>query len=300
MRRVQLSAWILLASLRSVASTITKAAKTVSPAVLSATTDLLDANHILHFLGVVDAFGHVSARNPDNASEFFLTFSLAPALSTSTSIITYEIDNATAIDLTFNTSVKGSNVPSGFAERFIHSQIYQTFPDVQSVVHSHTTEVLPFAAANIPLTAQMHTAGSVGTNGTPIFDTGSLPTSILPEDQPHDMLIRTAILGDALASAFSNDSQIVLMKGHGMAVRGSSVRDAVFRAFYTVQDAKVQFQARMLGVDVGLTPREATDGANTTESVALLGRAWQLWQGQVDVSDLYTNDLRAPTIVDKD
>lgn len=59
------------------------------------------------------------------------------------------------------------------------------------------------------------------------------------------------------------------MKGHGMAVRGSSVRDAVFRAFYTVQDAKVQFQARMLGVDVGLTPREAMDGANTTEGVAL-------------------------------
>lgn len=59
------------------------------------------------------------------------------------------------------------------------------------------------------------------------------------------------------------------MKGHGMAVRGSSVRDAVFRAFYTLQDAKVQFQARMLGKDVGLTPREAMDGATTTESASL-------------------------------
>jgi ribulose-5-phosphate 4-epimerase/fuculose-1-phosphate aldolase len=59
------------------------------------------------------------------------------------------------------------------------------------------------------------------------------------------------------------------MKGHGMAVRGSSVRDAVFRAFYTLQDAKVQFQARMLGNDVGLTAREAMDGATTTESASL-------------------------------
>lgn len=59
------------------------------------------------------------------------------------------------------------------------------------------------------------------------------------------------------------------MKGHGMAIRGATVRDAVFRAFYTLQDAKVQFQARMLGVDVGLTAREATDAANTTESTAL-------------------------------
>ena len=38
-----------------------------------------------------------------------------------------------------------------------HLQIYKAFPAVQSVVHSHTNEVLPFAAARIPLTAQMHT-----------------------------------------------------------------------------------------------------------------------------------------------
>ncbi|KAF8192953.1 arad-like aldolase/epimerase [Pholiota molesta] len=279
---------------------ISKAAKSVSPAVLSATTDLLDAGHILHFLDIVDAFGHVSVRNPDNTSEFFMSFSLAPALATSQSIITYDINNATALSLTFNTSVTGANVPAGFAERFIHSQIYQAFPDVQGVVHSHTTDILPFAAAGIPLTAQMHTAGSIGTKGTPIFDTGKLPTSILPEDQLHDMLIRTEALGDALAGSFSTDSGVVLMKGHGMAVRGSSVRDAVFRAFYTLQDAKVQFQARMLGKDVGLTAREAMDGATTTESASLLGRAWQLWVAQVDTEDLYINDLRASTIVDKD
>lgn len=108
---------------------------------------------------------------------------------------------------------------------FAHLKIYQAFPDVLGVVHSHTTEVLPFAAANVPLTAQMHTvsylanyraflfsncskAGSVGTKGTPIFDTAKLPTSVLPEDQPHDLLIRTAVLGDALAKSFSNDSQV--------------------------------------------------------------------------------------------
>jgi len=267
----------------------------VSPTVLNATTDLLDANHILHFLGIVDAFGHVSVRNPDNASQFFMSFSLAPALATSQSIITYEINNATALALTFNSSVTGSNIPAGFAERFIHSEIYKAFPDVQGVVHSHTTAVLPFAAAGVPLKAQMHTAGSLGTKGTPIFDTGTLPNSILPQDQPHDMLIRTAVLGDALARSFSSDSAVVLMKGHGMAVRGSSVRNAVFRSFYTLQDAMVQLQAIMLGGAHGLTPREAHDGANTTESTSLLGRAWQLWVAQVDNAGLYVNDLRPST-----
>ncbi|KIJ31222.1 hypothetical protein M422DRAFT_186286, partial [Sphaerobolus stellatus SS14] len=213
---------------------------------------------VLHFLGTVDAFGHVSVRNPDNASEFFLSASLAPA---------YEINNATALALTFNSSVTSPNIPSGFLERFIHSEA--PFPDVQGVVHSHTTDVLPFAAANFPLKAQMHTGGSIGTLGTPIFDAGKLPTNILPENQPHDLLIRTAVLGDALAHSFSSDSAIVLMKGHGMAVKGASVRDAVFRSFYTVQDAKIQFQAAMLGGSAGLTAREAQDGANTTESASL-------------------------------
>lgn len=59
------------------------------------------------------------------------------------------------------------------------------------------------------------------------------------------------------------------MKGHGMAVRGSSVRNAVFRSFYTLQDAMVQLQAIMLGGAHGLTPREAHDGANTTENASL-------------------------------
>lgn len=54
-----------------------------------------------------------------------------------------------------------------------------------------------------------------------------------------------------------------------MAVRGSSVRDAVFRSFYALQDAKVQFQAMLLGKDSGLTAREAQDGATTTESASL-------------------------------
>ncbi|KAF5311852.1 hypothetical protein D9619_003320 [Psilocybe cf. subviscida] len=267
-------------------------ATNLSAQVLSDVTDLIDAGHILHFLGVVDAFGHVSVRNADNPKQFFMSFSLAPALATSQSIITYNIDNATALALTFNSSVAPANIPAGFAERFIHSEIYKAFPDVNGVVHSHTTEVLPFAGAGVPLKAQMHTAGSVGTKGTPIFDTGKLPTSILPEDQPHDLLIRTAVLGDALAKAFSPDSGIVLMKGHGMAVRGGTVRDAVFRSFYTLQDAKVQLQAAMLGGSAGLTAREAHDGANTTESASLLGRAWGLWTAQVDNAGLYVNDLR--------
>jgi hypothetical protein len=44
-------------------------------------------------------------------------------LATSQSIVTYEIEDATAIGLTFNSSITGAAVPTGFAERFIHSEV---------------------------------------------------------------------------------------------------------------------------------------------------------------------------------
>ncbi|KZS86938.1 arad-like aldolase/epimerase [Sistotremastrum niveocremeum HHB9708] len=268
----------------------------VSSAFLTASVDLLDSNHILHFLGVLDAFGHVSFRNPDNSSQFVMSFSLAPALSTSQSLVLYDIETASSLSLPFNTSVQPSDIPAPFSERFIHSEIYKKFPNVTSVVHSHATPVLPFGVAGIPLRAQMHTAGSLGTIGTPIFDYGKLPPSVLPENAIHDTLVRTPALGAALAETFSSSSATVLMRSHGMAVVGPSVRVATLRSFYTVEDAKVQLSVAQLGLGAqgfqGLNAREATDSETTIDGI--VGRAWQLWQAQVDLqgSGLYINDLR--------
>ncbi|KAE9394581.1 hypothetical protein BT96DRAFT_827477 [Gymnopus androsaceus JB14] len=266
---------------------------------------------ILHFLDIVDAFGHVSVRNPDNASQFIMSFAIAPALTTSQTLVTYEIDNATAIQLTFNTSVTGNAVPSGFIERYIHSQIYKAFPNVTGVVHAHTLNVISFAAVGVGLKAQFGAAGSVGAlnNGTPIFDYDSLPASILPESASHNLLVENEALGDALADTFQNGSAVCsfhkilsrsMLVGHGMAVQGTSVRNAVFRSYYTMLNADVQSMAVLLGSlahggqsPTGLSPRDAMDAAATLESESLLDRAWALWTAQVDQSSLYVNDLRS-------
>ncbi|KAE9404276.1 arad-like aldolase/epimerase [Gymnopus androsaceus JB14] len=252
---------------------------------------------ILHFLDVVDAFGHVSVRNPDNASQFIMSFAIAPALATSQSLVTYEIENATAIQLTFNTSVTGDAVPTGFIERYIHSQIYKAFPNVAGVVHAHTLNVISFAAVGVGLKAQVAPAGSVGalSDGTPIFNYDSLPASILPESASHNLLIVNEGLGDALADTFQNGSAVVLMKGHGMVVQGASVRNVVFESYYTMQSAEIQMAATLLGglAPSGLSPRNAMDAAATVEKESLLDRAWDLWTAQVDQLSLYVNDLRS-------
>ena len=71
-------------------------------------------------------------------------------------------------------------------------------------------------------------------------------------------------------SIFNNSSlKVVLMKCHGMVVRGESIRHAVFRSFYTKENATIQLKSTLLGggrQPIGLSPREALDAMKTNES----------------------------------
>ncbi|KAK7052985.1 hypothetical protein VNI00_004306 [Paramarasmius palmivorus] len=265
-----------------------------------AARDLIDGNHILHFFDVFDAFGHMSVRNPDNESQFIMPLPKAPALVNVPDLVTYDISGATPLQMTFNESVTGNSIPPSAGERFISSQLYAQYPDVKAVVHSHTLDVLPFADVGTGLRAMMGVAGSLGalTNGTPIFDYDLLPTNVLPGDAPHDLIVRNVVLGDALAGMFEDGSAVVLMKGHGMAVRAPSIKQVVFRAYNTKQSAKVQLQAASLGGHGWLTSRQAADAANTNEGDAPINQAWNLWVEQVQRSanGLYVNDLRGDVL----
>src|SRR6266576_4508221 len=52
--------------------------------------DLVYANRILSDQGVVDAFGHVSARDDKDPNRFLLARSVAPALVTSSDILEFD------------------------------------------------------------------------------------------------------------------------------------------------------------------------------------------------------------------
>lgn len=86
---------------------------------------LITANHILYHNNVCDGFGHVSVRNPADPSTFFLSGSIAPALVSSLDdLIEYNVEDASPVR-------KDSG--RGYAERFIHSEIYKKYTDVKSV-----------------------------------------------------------------------------------------------------------------------------------------------------------------------
>src|SRR5579864_1711119 len=84
----------------------------VDPALLE---DIAVGSRILADFGVLDGFGHVSARSPTNPNHFLMSRSLAPALVTPEDIMEFDLDG-NPID------ARGRKV---FLERFIHSEIYK-------------------------------------------------------------------------------------------------------------------------------------------------------------------------------
>lgn len=227
----------------------------VEPALIE---DLVAGSRILADLGVVDAFGHVSARHPGNPNRFLMSRSLAPALVTAGDVMEFDLDG-NAID------ALGRAV---FLERFIHSEIYKARPDVMAVVHTHSPGVIPFTVSQVPLRPLFHNAAFLAA-GAPVWE-------IRKDFGETDMLVRDAVRGKSLAAVLS-DKSVVLMRGHGDVAVGPSIRMAVFRAYYTDVDAKLQSQAIALGGAVNyLTPEEGAkaDAIN----LAVLDRAWNLWK----------------------
>src|SRR5215813_391830 len=96
--------------------------------------DLVIANRILAKEDVVDAYGHVSIRNPDNPKSFFISRSLAPEL----------IEKDDIVELGLDGEPLKNEKRSLYLERFIHAAIYEMRPDINSVVHAHAEDTLPF------------------------------------------------------------------------------------------------------------------------------------------------------------
>jgi HCOMODA/2-hydroxy-3-carboxy-muconic semialdehyde decarboxylase len=230
----------------------------VDPALIE---DIVVGSRVLADFGVLDGFGHVSARHPTNPNHFLMSRSLAPALVTADDIMEFDLDG-NPVD------ARGRQV---FLERFIHGEIYKARPDVMAVVHTHSPGVIPFSVSQVKLQPMFHNAAFLAA-GVPVWD-------IRGEFGETDMLVRDPARGKSLAQMLG-DKPVVLMRGHGDVTVGPSARVAVFRAYYTDVDARLQSQAVALGGPINfLTPGEGAkaDAVN----LAVLGRIWNLWKIRV-------------------
>jgi ribulose-5-phosphate 4-epimerase/fuculose-1-phosphate aldolase len=220
--------------------------------------DLVAANRILAYQGVVDGYGHVSVRHPNNPDHFYISRWLAPDLVTENDIVELDLD---CVPVT-------GDKRRLYSERFIHSEIYKLRPDVKSIVHTHAPTVVLMGVCGEPLLPIYHMTGFIGA-GLPIFD-------IRKSFGMTNMLITDAAKGKALAQTLGDHSG-ALMRGHGGVTVGSSLSHSVGRSVYLKIDAEMQVQ--VLGKKIEfLTPEEARLAEAGNQDFP---KDWDLWKRKV-------------------
>ncbi|KAF3051677.1 hypothetical protein E8E11_010682 [Didymella keratinophila] len=284
---------------------------------------LVTASHILHRHDVMDAYGHISVRSPDNAATFWMPCNMPPALvSSPDDLVEYHVESAEPVE---------KNAKPGYLERHIHSEIYKRFPNINSVVHSHASDVLPYCISGVPLKNTIHMAGFLGTDVPVWSSSGSdflvrdsnLGASLAATFKPATSAgfiyskVRSALPGAKPEPSLEPDHSTVLLQGHGFTTLAHGIEEAVYQAIYTKEAAKAQTTALIIhnahfshtlegkiDIEAGgkiksgkakgegdlkyLTEKQSHD---TWESMqATVSRPWALWCREVEISPLYKND----------
>ena len=86
-------------------------------------------------------------------------------MSSAKDLIEYHVTDSSPVD---------PNAGKGFLERFIHSEIYKRFPEVNCVVHGHSEAVLPFVVGTVEMKPTFHIAGFLGSPTFPSLSSFTL------------------------------------------------------------------------------------------------------------------------------
>jgi ribulose-5-phosphate 4-epimerase/fuculose-1-phosphate aldolase len=222
--------------------------------------ELVLANHVLALENVLDAYGHVSVRNPDNPASFLMSRSRSPEI--------VEPDDILVHDLAGN--VDGMAAKELYRERFIHGSIYEARPDVHAVIHSHADDVLPFSISKIPLQAVFHGASSIGAKPVPVWD-------IRTDFGDTNLLVESADQGRSLTRSLA-DRTMVLMRGHGFAAAGRSLIFLLKMVVALPRNARVQLDTLHAGAEiVPLSEGEVALRDLTDLSLPAAQRQWEYW-----------------------
>ena len=234
--------------------------------------DLVIANRILAKEEIVDAYGHISFRNPQNPNRYFLARSLAPELIEREDIVEHDLES---------NPVRDEKRPL-YLERFIHGAIYEARPDVMAVVHAHAEDVLPFGIADgTPLRPVVHSGSFIGAH-IPVWDIADHfgDTNLLVSNHEH---------GRDLAKCLGSNN-VALMRGHGFAASGRSIIEIVRMSVYLPRNARALWHAKALGGDIKYLSQGEIAARNKGYSPYSpeTWRAWEYWANKCGCGHMVT------------
>lgn len=214
------------------------------------------ANRILANEGILDAFGHISVRNPERPDRFFQSYAMPSELVTRNDILEFDLDG---------NRVDGPDMPP-FRERRVHAEIYRARQDVNSICHSHAKELVPFSCTGVPI-RPLSQATTLFYQGVPLYRHERLTSFLLTESQ-ESCLDLVRVLGYRRA---------VLVQHHGVVVVGENTIAMVTGAVYLRENAVLQMQAMQLGDPEFLSDEEGEEGCRNLLAGPTLARMWRYW-----------------------
>ena len=234
--------------------------------------DLVIANRILAKEEVVDAYGHVSIRHPDNPNRFLIARSVAPDLVGIEDIVELGLDGQPVRD----------EKRTLYLERFIHAAIFAARPDIMAVVHAHAEDTLPFGIADATkLRPVIHSGSFIGAE-VPVWD-------IADNFGETNLLVTNIEQARDLAKCLAGNN-VALMRGHGFAAAGRSLIEVVRMSVYLPRNARALLRAKQLGGRIKYLSQGEIDARNrgyspySTET----WRAWEYWANKAGVGHLLT------------
>jgi HCOMODA/2-hydroxy-3-carboxy-muconic semialdehyde decarboxylase len=228
----------------------------------AASDDLVTANRILAHEEILDAYGHVSIRHPEDPTRFVMSRSRPAELVELDDILEFHLDG---------TPVKPDG-PTPFLERFIHGAIYESRQNVGAVCHNHATSILPFTiVADVQLRAVTHMAGFMD-SPVPVWDMAA-------DFGDHtDLLVRNIEQGRSLAASLGTRA-VALMRGHGSVVVADDLGQVVSNSIQMDKNARVMSEAARLGPITPLSPGELETIKRQTVGRGTATRGdWEVWK----------------------
>ena len=231
--------------------------------------DLVAANRILATEGIVDAFGHISVRHPENPDRYLLSRSRAPQCVEADDIMEFTLD--------------GDPIhPRGKApyyERFIHGALYKSRPDAISVIHSHSQAIIPFSVADERIRPIMQNCSVIGRE-VPVWDSRA-------KFGDTDLMVTNMDMGRDLAEAIGLNPT-ALMRGHGSVAVGPSIRRAVFNAIKLQESANFQKEVARFNKVTYLSDGEIDQCLALLKNadkkpLGGIDRAWEFWCSRAGV-----------------
>ena len=217
-------------------------------------SDVALANRIVHRMGLVTAFGHVSGRIP-GTDRFVFPTRASPALADPERLLILDLDG---------NILEGTGTPN--TEFWIPARIDAARPDVGAVARVHAPSCI--ALGQIGQTVRpLHNSGAIFSDGVPVFERVGL--------------IRSRELGDQVAATLG-DKRAMLLRGHGANAAEPTVRRVAATACFLEEAAELQL--RMLSGTGGNPDRlhyydeqESTRLREQLDNAGPFDRAWEYY-----------------------